>query len=84
MGRSTSVALPGGRRRRVVGVVIPKHSANPWERIWENLVQWGDCLGGKNHIDRFGQPSEGPGDQFGALMTGEYPETYYTTIEERD
>ena len=49
---STSVPLAGERRRTVVGVVIPKRSANPWKKIWENLIQWGDFLANENRIDR--------------------------------
>jgi hypothetical protein len=49
---STSVQLAGERRRTVVGVVIPKRGANPWKKIWENLIQWGDFLADENRIDR--------------------------------
>ena len=40
------------RRRTVVGAVIPKRSANPWKKIWESLIQWGDFLANENRIDR--------------------------------
>jgi hypothetical protein len=33
-------------------VFIPKRSANPWKKIWENLIQWGDFLADENRIDR--------------------------------
>ena len=48
---STSVSLAGERRRTIIGMVIPKRSANPWKKIWENLIQWGDFLAGENRID---------------------------------
>jgi hypothetical protein len=68
----TSAPFAGEPRRTVVGVVIPKCSANPWKRIWENLIRWGDFITNKNRIGWCGQPSEGPRDQFGARMRGEY------------
>jgi hypothetical protein len=44
--------LAGEQRRTVVGMVIPKRSANPWEKLWENLIPWGDVLPNENRIDR--------------------------------
>ena len=44
-------AVAAERRRTVVGVAIPKRNANPWKKIWENLIQWGDFLTNKNRIE---------------------------------
>jgi hypothetical protein len=74
LSRVNKRAVAAERRRTVVGVVIPKRSANPWKKIWENLIQWGDFRTNKNRIEpvRQVQSSEEPSDRFGGRMRGEY------------
>jgi len=35
---------------------IPKHSAYPWKKIWENLTKWDDIIKNKNRMDRAVNP----------------------------
>jgi hypothetical protein len=46
---------------------IPKGNANPWRKVWEKLIKWGDSLTNENRIDRCGQTrcDPGPRDQLG-------------------
>jgi hypothetical protein len=47
---------------------LPRGNANPWKKVWEKLVQWGDFLTNENQSDWCGQTQSSGGrrDQLGA------------------
>jgi hypothetical protein len=41
--RAQQLSHPAGERRKTFGgLVIPKGNGNPWRKVWETGIQWGE------------------------------------------